>query len=300
MAAKIIDGQALADEIRAQLTTQVEDMAAKGHAPHLVPLVVGSSLGSRMYVKSQQKACREIGIDCTPVNLPDDITREDLEAEIAKINADPGVTGLLLAVPLPEGLDGRRAQRLIDPAKDVEGVSPANLGHVILGDESMAPTTARAAFELARSTGVELEGAEVVIVGHSEIVGKPLALLFLSVLSTTTVCHIATRNLKHCTLGADILCVAVGKPGLISADMIKPGAVVIDIGINRIVKTDADGKPLLNKKGSPAKKTVGDVDFEKAKEVAGWITPVPGGVGPMTVAMLLSNTVRAARVQLGA
>jgi methylenetetrahydrofolate dehydrogenase (NADP+)/methenyltetrahydrofolate cyclohydrolase len=197
----------------------------------------------------------------------------------------------MLAMPLPGKLDGRAAQRRISPAKDVEGVSPASLGLLTLGDESMAPTTARAAFELARSTGVEIAGAEVVIVGHSEVVGKPLSILFLNAFGTTTVCHVETKDLARHTRCADILCVAVGKPRLITGEMIKPGAVVIDIGISRIEVVGADG--------GTTSVTVGDVDFESASEAAGWITPVPGGVGPMTVEMLLENVVLSARRQFG-
>ncbi len=299
MAAEIIDGRALAARIREDLKIQVSKMAADGHAPLLVPLLVGATGVRRMYVRRLQEACDKIGIDCTPVMLPVDATQEELEAEITKINTDPGATGLFLTLPLPPGLDGARAQRLIAPEKDVEGVSPGSLGNVTLGEESMAPTAARAAFELARSTGVQVEGAEVVIVGHSEIVGKPLSLLFLKALATTTVCHVATRDLSRHTRRADILCVAVGKPALITAEMIKPGAVVIDVGISRVVRKGPDGRPVLNTRGKHVRMTVGDVAFEGACEVAGWITPVPGGVAPMTVAMLLSNTVKAAREQMG-
>jgi methylenetetrahydrofolate dehydrogenase (NADP+)/methenyltetrahydrofolate cyclohydrolase len=299
MSAQVIDGKALAAEVIEKLQAELKELEARGRTPHLVPILVGDVPASRMYVKMQQTTCRQVGIDCTPVHLPAEITQEDLEIEIAKINGDPSVTGLILQMPLPAGLDGRKAQRLVAAQKDVEGVSPANLGSVVLGDESMAPTTARAAFELARSTGVRIEGAEVVIVGHSEIVGKPLALLFLKALGTTTVCHIATKDLAAHTRRADILCVAVGKAGLIRGDMIKPGAVVIDIGINRVPRLDATGRKLLDEKGKPEMMTVGDVDFEAASKVAGWITPVPGGVGQMTVAMLVSNTVRSARAQFG-
>jgi len=299
MSAQLIDGKALAERIREDLTLQVEKMSASGHMPHLVPLMVGESAASKMYVKRQRRSCRDLGIDCTPVNLPEEITQEDLEAEIKKINADPSVTGIMLTLPLPGALDGRRAQQMIAPEKDVEGVVPGNLGKLVLGDELMAPTTAKAAFELARSTRITLEGAEVVIVGHSDIVGKPLALLFLDVFSTVTVCHIATRDLASHTRRADVLCVGVGKPGLVTGDMIKPGAVVVDIGINRVPKLDADGNQVYNKKGKPAKTTVGDVVFEEASEVAAWITPVPGGVGPMNVATLLQSAVGSARAQFG-
>lgn len=299
MAAQIIDGKALADKITEEIKAEVAALAARGRSPHLVPLLVGSVPANRMYVKRIQAVCQETGIDCTLVELPETISQEDLESELKKLNADPSVTGMILQMPLPQGLDARKAQSIISPDKDVEGVSPASLGAVVLGDETRAPATAKAAFELAKSTGVKIEGAEVVIVGHSEIVGKPLSLLFLKALGTTTVCHIATKDLKFHTKRADFLCVAVGKAGLIKAEMIKPGAVVIDIGINRVPKLDAAGKQLINEKGRPEMLTVGDVDFERAKEVAGYITPVPGGVGQMTVVMLLSNTLRAAKRQFG-
>jgi len=299
MPAQVIDGEALASEVLGKLKVELERLAARGRAPHLVPVMVGDAPASRMYLKMQQTACQKIGIDCTPVHLPADITQEELESEIRKVNGDPSVTGLILQMPLPQGLDGRRAQRLIATEKDVEGVSPASLGAVVLGDESKAPVTARAAFEIAKTTGMKIEGAEVVIVGHSEIVGKPLSLLFLKAFATTTVCHIATKDLAFHTRRADILCVAVGKAGLIRGNMIKPGAAIIDVGINRVPKLDASGRQVVNEKGKAEMMTVGDVDFQAAKEVAGWITPVPGGVGQMTVAMLLSNTVQAAKAQFG-
>ncbi len=291
MSAQLIDGKALAAEAMERVQAEVRRLSAKGHAAHLVAVMVGESAASRMYVKRQRKSCEDVGIDFTLVELDGGSTQEDLEAEIHKLNGDPSVTGVILQMPLPQGFDGQRAQRLIAPTKDVEGVTPASLGLVVLGEESAAPVTARAAFELAKASGVAIEGAEVTIVGHSEIVGKPLALLFLKSLGTTTVCHIATKDLAAHTKKADFLCVAVGKPGLIRAEMIKPGAVVIDIGINRVEKKGPDGKPVLNDKGKPEKVTVGDVDFERACEVAGWITPVPGGVGQMTVAMLLAKVV---------
>jgi methylenetetrahydrofolate dehydrogenase (NADP+)/methenyltetrahydrofolate cyclohydrolase len=291
MPAQLIDGKALASEVMEKTKAEVQRLAAKGHIPHLVAVMVGQPAASRMYVKRQQTACQDLALDFTLVEVPEDASQEDLEAEIHKLNGDPSVTGVILQMPLPAGLDGRRAQRLIAPEKDVEGVTPASLGLVVLGDETAAPTTARAAFELAKSSGVKIEGAEVVIVGHSEIVGKPLALLFLKAFGTTTVCHIATKDVAAHARKADILCVAVGKAGLIRADMIKPGAVVIDVGINRIPKKGPDGKQVFNEKGKPEMMTVGDVDFEPACNVAGAITPVPGGVGQVTVAMLMSRTV---------
>lgn len=290
MSAQVIYGKPLALRAMERLEEEVRELAREGHTPHLVPLSVGHSVSSDLYVKRQQEWCRRLGIDCTPVRLAEETAQEELEIEIHKLNGDPSVTGITLQMPLPKTLDARSAQRLIAPSKDVEGVTPASLGAVVLGDESLAPTAARAAFELAEASGRPMEGTDAVIVGHSEIVGKPLSLLFLKAFATTTVCHIATRNLAEYTRKADFLCIAVGKPGLITGEMIKPGAVVVDIGFNRVPKAGPGGRSLM--------KTVGDVDFDSASKVAGWITPVPGGVGQLTIAMLLSNTVKAAARRL--
>jgi methylenetetrahydrofolate dehydrogenase (NADP+)/methenyltetrahydrofolate cyclohydrolase len=317
MAAQIINGNAVAGQIIAELKAEVARLKAAGRAPLLVAVQVGENAASRVYIKNQQQSCEEAGITYRLDELPATSTQADLAAHIGKLNADRAVSGVILQMPLPEGLDARAAQRAIAFEKDVEGMHPANMGRVVYGDASRAPCTAHGAFVLAQSLGLppshdplpdfaknmiaagkttaSLYGKNVVVVGHSEIVGKPLALLFLDSFCTVSVCHIATRNLAEITRSADILCVAVGKPGLIKAEMIKPGAAVIDIGINRVPDIGPDGKPVLNQKGKPATKTVGDVDYEKAAVVAGWITPVPGGVGPMTVAMLLKNVVAAAK-----
>jgi methylenetetrahydrofolate dehydrogenase (NADP+)/methenyltetrahydrofolate cyclohydrolase len=199
------------------------------------------------------------------------------------------VTGIILQRPVPPALDLEQLENAIHPSKDVEGMSSANIGNIVYGDSSLGPCTSLASVELLRSTGLHLRGLEVVVVGHSEIVGKPVALLLVEELATVTICHHGTRNLGYHTRQADAVFVAVGKPGLITADMIKPGAAVIDIGINQVEVVRADGTKGL--------KTVGDVDFDSVHEVAGWITPVPGGVGPMTVAMLLRNTVVATERQ---
>jgi len=319
--AQIIDGNAVADRIVAELAAEVAKLKAAGRGPLLVAVQVGENAASRVYIKNQKESCEKIGISYRLDELPATTTQADLAAHIGKLNADPRVTGVILQMPLPEGLDPRAAQRAIGFEKDIEGMHPANMGRVVYGDAAQAPCTAHGAYLLARSlelppshdplpefakrviaagkTTAGLYGKNVVVVGHSEIVGKPLALLFLDSFCTVSVCHIATKNLAEMARQADILCVAVGKPGLIKAEMIKPGAAVIDIGINRVPDIGPDGKQLLNKKGKPAMKTVGDVDYEKACAVAGWITPVPGGVGPMTVAMLLKNVVEAARAARG-
>jgi methylenetetrahydrofolate dehydrogenase (NADP+)/methenyltetrahydrofolate cyclohydrolase len=321
MTAQLIDGNAVAQGIISQLQADVEKLKAAGKPPLLVAVQVGENPASRVYIKNQRASCEKIGISYRLDELPAETTQDGLAAHLGKLNADAAVTGVILQMPVPEGVDPRKAQLEIAFSKDVEGMHPANMGRVVYGDMSLAPCTAQGAFRLAKSlelapsydplpdfakkmieagkTTPSLYGKNVVIVGHSEIVGKPLALLFLDHFCTVEVCHIATQNLAEKTLRADILCVAVGKAGLVTAEMIKPGAAVIDIGINRVPDIGPDGKTKLNKKGKPRKKTVGDVDFEKAQEVAGLITPVPGGVGPMTVAMLLKNTVEAAKAAAG-
>lgn len=298
MAATLLQGDKLASQIKDALRKDIEDLKAKGVRPHLVGVQVGENAASRVYIRQQQKACEEIGIAYELKELPDSATQDEVLSFIEQLNQDQMVTGIILMMPLPKDLDAREVQMKISPDKDVEGMHPANMGRLIYGEMGLAPCTAHAAVELLKSTGVELKGKEVVVVGHSEIVGKPLALMLLSSQMdspTPTVCHIATRDLTSHTKRADIIFVAVGKPGLIKADMVKDGVVVIDIGINRVPVTDASGNPVLNEKGKPKKKTVGDVDFETVKEKASVITPVPGGVGPMTTTMLLYNTVESAK-----
>jgi methylenetetrahydrofolate dehydrogenase (NADP+)/methenyltetrahydrofolate cyclohydrolase len=298
MSAQIIDGEAIAGKIKEQLKAQVADLTAKGNAPHLLALMVGDNPATRIYSKSQRKSCEEVGIRYTLEQLPDDTTGQGLEDRIKELNDDASVNGILLQMPLPKGVDARKLQAMIIPGKDVEGMNPANMGMVVYGRPRLAPCTAMGAVELIKATGVELEGKEVTVVGHSEIVGKPVSLLLLDQFCTTTVCHIATRDLAYHTRNAEILVVAVGKAGLIRGDMIRPGAVVIDVGINRVPLKDENGNPVLTSKGKPKKVTVGDVVFDEAKEVASHITPVPGGVGPMTVAILLRNTVEGTKMQL--
>ena len=230
-----------------------------------------------------------MGIEFEHHHYPGNITQREILAAIYALNADPRITGIILQRPVPRSLDLEELENAIHHIKDVEGMSSANIGNIVYGDSSLGPCTSLAAVELLRSTGLELRGLEVVVVGHSEIVGKPVALLLVEDLATVTICHHATRNLIYHTRQADALFVAVGKPGLITADMVKPGAAVIDIGINQV--------DVILPDGTHGTKIVGDVDFEGVHPVAGWITPVPGGVGPMTVAMLLRNTVVATERQ---
>jgi methylenetetrahydrofolate dehydrogenase (NADP+)/methenyltetrahydrofolate cyclohydrolase len=291
MSAKIIDGKALSSAIREFVAAAVAALKKDGKPVRLVALLVGDNAAARVYAENQKKTCALVGIEYELRALPASITAVDLRAVIRNLNADRGVTGIFLHAPLPAGLDLQDAQYQIDILKDVEGVNPANIGHVVYGHTIIAPCTAQAVIELIDSTGVKLEGADVTVVGASRIVGRPLSLLLTERNATVTLCHVHTRDTPAACRRADVVVVAVGKPGLIRGEHIKPGAVVIDVGINRLKITDAFGRE--------SEKTVGDVDFEGVSQIAGWITPVPGGVGPMTVAMLLRNTLRAARMVYG-
>lgn len=276
MPAQLLDGKQLAQRIRSRLATA---RSALGAAPiRLVSLEIGQNPAAAVYVRNQQRAAAEVGIEMAVVNLPLSTTEGELIAAIQQQQAQPEVVGLIVQRPLPPGIDPRLVQSAIDPHKDVEGMHPANMGAILYREPLLPPCTAAAAQQLILATGIDLRGAETVVVGHSEIIGKPIAVLLLHHLSTVTVCHIGTRRLVDHTRRADILVVAVGKSGLVHGDMIKPGAVVIDVGINQ----------------GPDGKITGDVDASSAAEVAGFLTPVPGGVGPVTVAMLLRNTLRAA------
>lgn len=300
MAAEIIDGRACAENIYADLKPRVDRLRQAGLDPQLVGIQVGENAASEVYVRNQQKQCHAVGLRYTPWLLDPASTQAEVLNWIDSLNHEADVTGIILQMPLPHGLDARTIQWRIDPLKDVEGVNPANMGYIVYGQprHALAPCTAMAVWELIRFAGVKVAGREVCVVGHSNIVGKPATLLLLNEFGTTTTCHVETQNLKAHTVQADILVVAVGKPRLITADMIKPGATVIDVGINRIFVVDEHGRQVLNKRGKPKKRSVGDVDFDAAVQVAGAITPVPGGVGPVTTAMLLRNTVLAAELQL--
>jgi methylenetetrahydrofolate dehydrogenase (NADP+)/methenyltetrahydrofolate cyclohydrolase len=300
MSAILLDGEKLAAQIKEGLRKDIRDLKAKGIVPFLVAVQVGENPASGVYIKQQKKACEEMGITYQLKELPAETSQEKLLDFIEGLNQDKKVTGIILQMPLPSGLDARSIQVKISPNKDVEGMHPVNMGMLVYGKIRLAPPTALGAVELLKSSGVDIKGKEVVIVGHSEIVGKPITLIMLASQmesATPCVCHIATKDLKFHTKRADILFVAVGKPSLIRAEMIKEGAIVIDIGINRVAVLDEKGKPVLNEKGKPKKKTVGDVEFDKARQIASYISPVPGGVGPLTVTMLIRNTLECARQQ---
>jgi methylenetetrahydrofolate dehydrogenase (NADP+)/methenyltetrahydrofolate cyclohydrolase len=300
MSARLIDGEALAARIRSELAGDLDVIRKKtGGPPKLASILVGDNPGARVYTRSQTRSCEEAGIAYDLVELPGDTTGEALARKIDQLGADPGVHGILLQMPLPEGINARDMAERIPARKDVEGITAANLGRLLFYEGAeLVPCTAAAAVELIQFAGCTLKGAECVVVGHSPIVGKPVACLVTNALGTCTICHIGTRDLKAHTTQAEILVVAAGKAGLIAGPHIRPGATVIDVGINRVPVVDAKGQPVLDEKGRKKMKTVGDVDFESASEVAGAITPVPGGVGPVTVAILLRNTVRAAKVQI--
>jgi len=278
MTAKIIDGKALAARIREELKKKVERLKTAGIFPGLAVILAGDDQASKIYVRNKQRVCAELGIKSWKYQLPEDVAQEDLAELVKKLNADPEVSGVLVQLPLPAHLDSAAVLNAVAPAKDVDGFHPKNLGLLTAGRPAVIPCTPAGVLELVRETGVDITGKECVVVGRSNIVGKPLCLLLLQEHGTVTVCHSRTRNLDEVCRRADILVAAAGRPGLVHGGMIKTGAVVIDVGINK------------NEQG----KLVGDVDFVSAVQKAGAITPVPGGVGPMTIAMLMKNTVAAA------
>lgn len=325
MSAKIIDGEAIAAEIRQKVSQDVDELVASGIKPRLAAVQVGENPASKIYTNMQAKACESVGIEYELINLPTEISQAELLEKIDQLNRSDAITGIILQMPLPAQIDARTVQVAISPSKDVEGIHPENMGRLFYGGGLVSPCTPMAAVELIKRTcnGQEsLAGKEVVIVGHSQIVGKPIAAILLQspdASPTVTVCHIATRDLSFHTRRAEILIVATGvsqakwlkyqrskKAGenpplpdlspLIKADMIKDDAIIIDVAINRIPKGfDRYGEPIRNEKGKIVMKTVGDVDFQAACGKASAITPVPGGVGPVTVAMLLANTVSCAK-----
>ena len=261
MSHKIIDGKKQAQVVKDEVCTRVNMLRGLGWQPRLVSVDIGDSAAASLFIKNQQRACTEVGIEYENRHYPANVTQREMLAAIHALNVDPRVTGIILQRPVPKTSDLEVLENAIHPSKDVEGMSSANIGNIVYGDSSLGPCTSLASVELLRSTGLNLRGLEVVMVGHSEIVGKPVALLLVEELATVTICHHGTRNLGYHTRQADALIVAVGKPGLITADMVKPGAAVIDIGINLIEVTKPDGT-----KGT---KTLGDVDFDSVHEVAG-------------------------------
>lgn len=281
MSAQILDGKALAAEIRSEVKIQVAALAEKGVCTALAVILVGDDSASQVYVRNKIKACADTGIRSLEFRMPAETTQQELLAKIAELNADDSVDGILVQLPLPEQINADAVISAIDPSKDVDGFHVANAGALVTGKQGFVPCTPFGVMRLIEKSGVDPRGKSAVIVGRSNIVGKPMALLLLAADATVTVAHSRTSDLSAVTHNADILVAAVGRAKLIKADMVKPGAVVIDVGMNR----DETGK------------LCGDVDFAEVKEIAGSITPVPGGVGPMTIAMLMQNTVLAAQMR---
>lgn len=284
MTAQLIDGVAISAQVKeAVRQAAAEIKATTGRAPGLAVILVGDSPASQVYVRNKIRACEAAGFHSVSQHLPEHTTEAELLARLDALNHDDSVHGILVQLPLPAHIDTRRVIEAISPRKDVDGFHVVNAGALMTGAPQLVPCTPLGVMTLLAHTGVPLRGAEAVVVGASNLVGKPQLHLLLQAGATVTLCNSKTRDLAAQTRRADVLVVAVGRPRMVTADMIKPGAVVIDVGINRL----------------PDGKLTGDVDFEGAREVASWITPVPGGVGPMTIAMLLQNTITAARAQLG-
>jgi methylenetetrahydrofolate dehydrogenase (NADP+)/methenyltetrahydrofolate cyclohydrolase len=288
MSATIIDGKAIAARVRAGVAGEVEAFTREhAHPPGLATVLVGDDPASAVYVGGKQRACVEVGMVPFDRRLSTDASFDQVADELDRLNADRAVSGVLLQLPVPEHLDGPALTALISPDKDVDGLTPVNAGLLSLGKPGLRPATPLGVMEMLGEVGVELEGAEAVVVGRSNLFGKPMAQLLLAQNATVTVCHSRTRDLREVCSRAEVLIVAVGRARIVQRDFVRPGAVVIDVGMNRLTPEEAGNKSGL----------VGDVDFAAAAEVASAITPVPGGVGPMTIALLLRNTLQAARYQ---
>jgi methylenetetrahydrofolate dehydrogenase (NADP+)/methenyltetrahydrofolate cyclohydrolase len=281
--AKILDGKALAARVRADIAAEARRLASKGIAPGLAVVLVGDDPPSQIYVRNKTRACEEAGFRTFDHHLPATTRESDLLALVAALNANPDVDGILVQLPLPPTIDARRVLLSVDPRKDVDGLHPENLGRLMMGQPRFIACTPFGVMKLIAETNLALAGADAVVVGRSNLVGKPMAALLVAVDATVTICHSKTRDLADRVRRADLVVAAVGRPGTIKGDWIKPGAVVIDVGTNRL----------------PSGKLVGDVEFEAAAARAAAITPVPGGVGPMTIAMLLANTLTSARIRAG-
>ena len=284
---RILDGKLTAAAVRAEVKEQATTLRARGRAPGLAVVLVGDDPASQVYVKNKDRAAHEAGFEVRTLRLDARTGQAELLALVESLNRDEAVHGILVQLPLPEGLDSGAVVRAIDPRKDVDGLHPENVAKLVMGDASgLVPCTPAGCLELLDRHGIQLAGRRVVVLGRSMLVGKPVAMLALARHATVTLCHSRTRDLPSVTREADVLVAAVGKARLVQADWIRPGAAVLDVGINRLPPEQGGG-------------LAGDVDFEAARAVAGWITPVPGGVGPMTIAMLLKNTALAAARSLG-
>lgn len=285
MRAALIDGKAIAADMRARVLKEAEILARAGWQPKLVSVSVGDTAAAELYVRNQQRSAESAGVAFEARTYPEETSLEQLTGILQGLNADPRVNGIIIQRPLPAHIPVKVLQKSVHPLKDVEGMHPASIGNIVYNDLALGPCTAVAAVEILKTLPLPMEGLNVTVIGHSEIVGKPIAFLLMGLGATVTVCHHMTRSVAMHSRAADAVFVAVGKPGLVTGEMLKPGAALIDIGINRV--DTADGP-----------KTVGDADFDSCADVAGWITPVPGGVGPVTVATLMKNAVLATRMQM--
>jgi len=298
MSAKIIDGKQVAQEMRAEIKTEVEKLAAEGIIPGLVTILVGEDPASKSYVTAKQKTSKELGFYSCQDTQSADITEDALLALVDKYNRDPKIHGILVQLPLPKHIDETKVLLAIDPDKDVDGFHPINVGKLMIGEANFLPCTPAGIQQLLIRSGTKMEGAEVVVVGRSNIVGKPIANILLQkqngANATVTICHTRTKDMAAHTKRADVLIVAAGIPNAVTADMVKDGAVVIDVGVNRVGE-----KPSKKTPGKMVAILEGDVDFDAVKEKASAITPVPGGVGPMTITMLMYNTLKSAKLANG-
>ena len=296
MSAVLIDGKAIARDLELKVAEAIRSLPYK---PGLVAVRVGSDPASEIYVRNKARKAQELGLQGTERIFPESLSESELLAEVARLNADPEVDGILVQLPLPRHIDAQKVIDAIDPQKDVDGFHPTNVGLLALGRSSLVPCTPAGVIRMLEAIDIKIEGRHAVVLGRSDIVGKPVAALLLQRNATVTICHSRTVDLPSLTRQADILVAAIGRPLFVTAEMVKPGAVIIDVGINRVDNSfasrlahDEQKTRALAKNGSAV---VGDVDFARVREVAGWITPVPGGVGPMTIAMLMQNTVQAAQ-----
>ena len=285
---RLLDGRTVRDRILDEVAARVAQASATHTIGRLVSVSIGDLTAASVYVRAQASAARRVGLNFESQTWPSTLSQEECKARLVAMNDDAGVLGVILQRPVPSHIHGRSLASAIHPLKDIEGMNPASIGDIVYNDLALAPCTAAASVELIKATGLQLHGLEVVMVGHSEIVGKPAAFMLMAEGATVTVCHHLTRSVAAHSRRADAVLVAVGKPHFLNADMVKPGAAVIDIGINQI--TDASGQTRI----------VGDVDTDAVKEVASWVTPVPGGVGPVTVAMFMRNAITAHAKQVAA
>ena len=278
---QIIDGKAVSAAVKDRVKAECDALKAKGVVPGLAVIIVGDDPASQVYVRNKERACEECGFYSKKYALPADTTQQELNNLVMQLNTDPKINGILCQLPLPSHLDDKEVINLIDPIKDVDAFHPVNVGAIMIGDYNFLPCTPAGVMELIHSTGIDVSGKKAVVMGRSNIVGKPMAMLLLHENATVEITHSRTQNLADITSQADILVAAIGKAKFVTADMVKQGAVVIDVGMNR----DGDGK------------LCGDVDYDSVKDKCSYITPVPGGVGPMTIAMLMQNTLTAAKIQ---